>query len=150
MSIVDPSTVPERSETAYPAPYRGAVAGRHFRRLGDATGITDFGVNLVRLEPGAASSQRHWHTQEEEFLYVLEGTPTLVTDSGETVLRPGMAAGFPKGEANGHHLLNRTGTAVLFLVVGGRSATDEVFYPDLDMQITGDEIRHKDGTPWET
>jgi uncharacterized cupin superfamily protein len=150
MSIVDPSAVPERSETSYPAPYRGAVAGRHFRRLGDAAGITNFGVNLVRLEPGAYSSQRHWHTAEDEFLYVLEGTPTLVTDEGETVLRPGMAAGFPKGEANGHHLVNRTGATVLFLVVGDRPAEDDVFYPDVDMEITGGVLRHKDGTPWKT
>ena len=149
MSIVDPSTLPERSETSYPPPYRGIIAGRYYRRLGDAAGIGDFGVNLVRLEPGAASSQRHWHTEEEEFLYVLEGTPTLVTDSGEALLQPGMAAGFPKGEANAHHLVNRTGAQVLFLVIGGRSPTDEVFYPDIDMQITGGVIRHKDGTPWE-
>src|SRR5690242_3176816 len=94
MSIVDPSTVPERNATGYPPPYRAAVAGRHYRRLGDAAGLTQFGVNLVRLEPGAASSQRHWHKAEDEFVYVLEGTPTLVTDEGETVLRPGLAAGF--------------------------------------------------------
>jgi uncharacterized cupin superfamily protein len=149
MTIVDPSTVAERSETSYPPPYRSAVAGRHFRRLGDAAGIVNFGVNLVRLEPGAASSQRHWHTHEDEFLYVLEGTPTLVTDAGEALLRPGLAAGFPKGEANGHHLVNRTEAPVLFLVVGDRSAEDECFYPDVDMEITGGVLRHKDGTPWE-
>jgi uncharacterized cupin superfamily protein len=148
MTIVDPSTVAERSETSYPPPYRSAVAGRHFRRLGDAAGIVNFGVNLVRLEPGAASSQRHWHTHEDEFLYVLEGTPTLVTDAGEALLRPGLAAGFPKGEANGHHLVNRTEAPVLFLVVGDRSAEDECFYPDVDMEITGGVLRHKDGTPW--
>jgi uncharacterized cupin superfamily protein len=149
MTIVDPSTVAERSETSYPPPYRGAVAGRHYRRLGDAAGIVNFGVNLVRLEPGACSSQRHWHTHEDEFLYVLEGTPTLVTDAGETLLRPGLAAGFPKGEADGHHLVNRTAAPVLFLVVGDRSAEDECFYPDIDMEITGGVLRHKDGTPWE-
>jgi uncharacterized cupin superfamily protein len=152
MSIIDPSMVPEQSGTAYPPVYRDLVAGRHFRRLGEAAGLTNFGVNLVRLEPGAGSSQRHWHTKEDEFVWILEGTPTLITDEGETLLRPGMAAGFPKGAANGHQLVNRTTTDVLFLVVGDRAPDDDVFYPDpdIDMEITGGVVRHKDGTPWET
>jgi uncharacterized cupin superfamily protein len=151
MRIVDPSTVPEQSGTIYPPAYREAVAGRRFRRLGDAAGLGNFGVNLVRLEPGAASSHRHWHTAQDEFVWVLEGTPTLVTDEGETLLRPGMAAGFPKGVANGHRLVNRSDAPVLFLVVGDRSAGDEVFYPEpgVDMHVADGVVRHKDGTPWE-
>jgi uncharacterized cupin superfamily protein len=149
MRIVDPSAVPERNATGYPKPFRAAVAGRHYRRLGDEGGLTRFGVNLVRLEPGAASSQRHWHTLEDEFLYVLEGTPTLVTDEGETLLRPGLGAAFPAGEANGHHLLNRTDAPVLFLVVGNRAPEDAAHYPDVDLSFSGDAYRHKDGTPWE-
>lgn len=152
MTIVDPSKVPERSGTIYPPPYRAAVAGRYARRLGEAAGLTNFGVNLVRLEPGAASSQRHWHTKQDEFVWILEGTPTLITDEGETLLRPGMAAGFPKGEPDGHRLVNRSDAAVLFLVVGDRSPGDEAFYPDpdVDLHFAGGVIRHKDGTPWET
>jgi uncharacterized cupin superfamily protein len=152
MSIIDPKAVPERTGTIYPSPYRGAVAGRHYRRLGDAAGVSNFGVNLVRLEPGAASSHRHWHTKEDEFVWILEGTPTLVTDEGETALQPGMAAGFPKGVANGHHLVNRTATDVLFLVVGDRAPDDDAFYsdPTIDMELTGGVLRHRDGTPWET
>ena len=150
MKIVDPSALPEKSgSTFYPAPYRPAVAGRHHRSLGDPAGLQNFGVNLVRLDPGAASSQRHWHTAEDEFVWILEGHPTLVTDDGEQELRPGIGVGFPKGEANGHHLLNRTRQAVVFLVVGDRPPNDDVFYPDVDMQITGGVLRHKDGTPWE-
>lgn len=151
MRIVDPSNVPEQSRTIYPPPYDAAVAGRSFRRLGEAAGLANFGVNLVRLAPGAASSQRHWHTKQDEFVWILEGTPTLITDEGETLLRPGTGAGFPKGEPNGHRLVNRTDSPVLFLVVGDRTPGDEAFYsdPDVDLHYSGGVIRHKDGTPWE-
>lgn len=142
--------VPEVSSTGYPEPFRALVAGRHRRRLGDAFGLGQFGVNLCRLEPGAASSQRHWHEKEDEFVWVLEGEVVLVTDAGETVLGPGMVAGFPAGRANGHHFVNRSGRDVLLLEIGTRSADGErVVYPDVDLLY--DSTRgylHKDGTPW--
>jgi uncharacterized cupin superfamily protein len=146
---LDPESLPERSGTGYPEPYRAAVQGRSFRELGDPFGLADFGVNLVRLEPGAASSQRHWHTEEDELVYVLEGEPTLVTEAGRTVLRPGMVAGFAKGRADGHHLRNETDRPVRFLVVGSRHAGDACHYPDIDLQLSPDGVyRKKSGEPW--
>jgi uncharacterized cupin superfamily protein len=146
---LDPATVPAREGSSYPEPFRAAVAGRSYRRLGDACGLTDFGVNLVRLRPGAASSQRHWHRLEDEFLYVLEGEPVLVTDIGEQQLEPGMAAGFPKGKADGHHLVNRGATEVVFLVIGSRRDREECFYPDIDLHLGADgRFTRKNGEPW--
>jgi len=133
-AALDALSVPERSGTSYPEPYRAAVAGRHFRQLGDQFGLSQFGVNLVRLEPGAISSQRHWHEAEDEFVYVLEGHPTLVTDEGETPLGPGAVAGFAADRPNGHHLVNRTDRQVLFLAVGTRAIAERCHYPDVDME----------------
>ncbi len=151
-AAVEATQIDEVSRTGYPEPHRAAVAGRHFRRLGDAFGLKNFGVNLVRLEPGAWSSQRHWHTHEDELVYVLEGTPTLVTDAGEQALAPGMVVGWPGGKADGHHLINRTATDVLFLAIGDRNGADECEYPDIDMavRVIGGEPRftRKDGTPY--
>ena len=133
---LDPQTVPARGGSSYPAPFRAAVEGRQKRPLGDATGLTQFGVNLVELPPGCWSSQRHWHTHEDEFVYVLQGELTLVTDAGEQVLGPGMAAGFPAGEADGHHLINRTDRPATYLEVGSRQDDlDECDYPDIDMAV---------------
>ncbi|MFL5033683.1 MAG: cupin domain-containing protein, partial [Microvirga sp.] len=108
MPKIDIAAIPVRERTGYPPPYAEAVKGRLFQALGDAAGLTQFGVNLVRLKPGAASSQRHWHENEDEFLIVLEGELVLVEDEGETILRAGDTAGFKAGVPNGHHLLNRT------------------------------------------
>jgi uncharacterized cupin superfamily protein len=140
---LDPQTVPARTGSSYPAPYRAAVEARRKRPLGDALGLSQFGVNLVELPPGCWSSQRHWHSHEDEFVYVLEGEFTLVSDGGEQVLGPGMAAGFLAGKADGHHLINRTDRAAVYLEVGTRrDDVDEVDYPDVDMAI-----RLLDGRP---
>jgi uncharacterized cupin superfamily protein len=150
LPALDPATLPTREGSSYPEPFRAAVAGRSFQRLGDACGLTDFGVNLVRLRPGAASSQRHWHKLEDELVYVLEGEPVLVTDIGEQRLGPGMAAGFPKGKADGHHLVNRGTEDVVFLVVGSRHRGEEAFYPDIDLHLRADgRFAKKSGELWE-
>jgi uncharacterized cupin superfamily protein len=138
---LDPQTVPARQGSSYPEQFRAQVEARAKRPLGDATGLTQFGVNLVELPPGCWSSQRHWHSHEDEFVYVLDGELTLVTDAGEQVLRAGMAAGFPAGKADGHHLINRTDRPATYLEVGTRrDEVDEVDYPDIDMAV-----RHRDG-----
>jgi uncharacterized cupin superfamily protein len=131
---LDPVTIPARTGSAYPAPFDKAVTGRAKRALGDALDLTQFGVNLVSLDPGAWSSQRHWHANEDEFVYVLDGAVTLVTDAGETLLGPGMAAGFPAGRADGHHLINRSDRPVLYLEVGTRAAHEEAHYSDIDLK----------------
>ena len=140
---LDPETVPPRRGSSYPPAFAAAVESREKRPLGDATGLTQFGVNLVLLPPGCWSSQRHWHSHEDEFVYVLDGELTLVTDAGEQVLRAGAAAGFPAGKADGHHLVNRTDRPATYLEVGTRrDDLDEVDYSDIDMAI-----RHRDGRP---
>ena len=132
----DPQTVPERRGSSYPEPYRAQVEARRKRPLGDAAGLTQFGVNLVELPPGCWSSQRHWHTHEDEFVYVLDGELTLVTEAGEQILGPGMAAGFPAGKPDGHHLINRTARPATYLEVGSRrDDVDECDYPDIDMAV---------------
>jgi len=131
---LDPSTVTARTGSSYPAPFDEAALGRAKRALGDALDLTQFGVNLVTLPPGAWSSQRHWHVHEDEFVYVLEGEATLVTDAGETVLKPGTAAGFPAGRADGHHLINRGDRPVLYLEVGTRADHEEAHYSDIDLK----------------
>ena len=122
------------------------------RALGDAAGLTQFGVNLLHLPPGAWSSQRHWHTHEDEFVWVVEGEVVLVTDAGEEVLRAGDCAGFKANVPNGHHLINRTGRDALILEVGTRSGRERAHYPDVDLlyEVDGKNIRilHKDGTPY--
>jgi uncharacterized cupin superfamily protein len=153
-SVLDPETIEWQSRQPYPAPYDNALAGRARRALGDALGLTQFGVNLSRLDPGAVSSLRHWHTGEDEFLLVLAGTPTLVTDDGERVLGPGLAAGFPANTENGHRLENRSDEPVIYVEVGTRSSRDVVTYPDADLELIKDDVakqrtfRHKDGTPY--
>lgn len=131
--IVDPKTLPEESGSPYPSPYDELVRGRHRSRLSPALGLTAFGVNIVRIEPGGQSSARHWHSEQDEFVYILEGEATLVTDEGETTLAAGMAAGFPAGNPNGHTLANRTDHDVLAMEVGNRPRTEDVTYPDIDM-----------------
>lgn len=133
VTVLNLDDVPESRETGYPQPFARDVAGRINRFLGQAAGLTQFGVTLTRLEPGAWSSQRHWHESEDEFVYVLEGNPSLVTDEGERVLAPGQFCGFPAGQANGHHLVNRTDRPALFLAVGSCAHREMVHYSDIDM-----------------
>jgi uncharacterized cupin superfamily protein len=132
-SWLDPKSVTPRLGSIYPPPFGDPLAGREKRALGDPLGLTQFGVNLVTLAPGSWSSQRHWHANEDEFIYVVEGEVTLVTDEGEKTLGPGMAAGFPAGKSDGHHLINRSDGPVLYLEVGTRAETEEAQYSDIDM-----------------
>ena len=142
---------PTRFGSGYPKPYDEACRGRRRWRLGDAAGLTQFGVNLLRLPAGQWSSQRHWHSGEDEFVYVLEGEVILVTNAGEEVLRAGDCAGFKAGDADGHHLQNRGAKEAVILEVGSRLPDgDHVDYPDVDLCIRGDRtFRRKDGTPYE-
>lgn len=136
----------------YPEPFALRVAGREKRPLGDLFGLANFGVNLTRLPPGALSALRHAHSHQDEFIYVLQGEPTLITNAGETPLRAGMCAGFKAGSGDAHHLANRTDTDVVYLEVGDRTKGDTVNYPDDDIQAaTVNGVRqftHKDGDPY--
>ena len=138
--------------TNYPDPFAARVAGREKRRLGEVFGLRNFGVNLTRLEPGAESALRNRHMKQDEFVYVLEGHPTLVTDEGEVILRPGCCAGFVAG-GRSHHLVNRSDEDVVYLEVGDRTAGDAVTYPDDDLAATLDAnnrwvFTHTDGRPY--
>ncbi len=137
--------------TLYPPPFDLPCRARERRKLGDAAGLTQFGVNLLILPPGAWSSQRHWHTESDEFVYVLSGEVTLVTDGGEEVLRAGDAAGFKAGAPNGHCLQNRSSTEVRVLEIGNRVSNDAAYYSDVDMFAPpgGKTYTHRDGTPYE-
>lgn len=137
-----------RGVSGYPEQFRARVAGRSRVRLGEVFGLTNFGANVTRLEPGAESALRHWHTRQDEFVYVLDGELTLVTDAGETVMRPGMCAGFPAGAANGHHLVNRGTVTAVYLEVGDRTQGDAAHYPDEDLIHRDGRFFHRDGTPW--
>jgi len=150
---VSAAELPARTKSIYPEPFASRIVGREKRALGDPFGLTNFGVNLTRLAPGARSALRHAHSHQDELVYVLEGQPTLVTDAGETLLSPGMVAGFKAGTGDGHHLLNRTDRDVVYLEVGARTAGDAVEYPDDDLQALPDakggrKFVHKDGTPY--
>lgn len=151
-ATVTATSLPVRRGSGYPTPFDAPCAARQKRALGDVFGLTDYGVNLVTLPPGTWSSQRHWHSQEDELIYVLEGEPVLVTDAGRTTLKPGMCAGFPAGSGDGHHLRNETEAPVVYLEVGSRRADDAVDYPDIDMRVerraAGGRFSHKDGTPY--
>lgn len=150
MPKVDISAVPERKGVGYPAPFDALSAGRIRQRLGNAGGLTDFGVNLMRLPPGNWSSQRHWHSHEDELVYVLEGELVLIEDGGETVLKAGDCAAFPKGTGDGHHLINRSEAVAIYLEVGSRWPEDLTTCSDVDMQSlnTDGRFTHKDGTPY--
>ena len=145
---------PRTKATNYPEPFASRMAGRTKRPLGDLFGLTNFGVNLTRLAPGAISALRHAHSKQDEFVYLLEGELVLRTDAGETLLTPGMCAGFRAGSGDGHQLVNRTQRDALFLEVGDRSPDDQGSYPDDDIaaMLGPDrkwEFRHKDGSPYE-
>jgi uncharacterized cupin superfamily protein len=154
MPKIDISALPVRASSAYPDAYKPVVAGREKIALGNVVGLSQFGVNLTRLKPGAASALRHWHENEDEFVYVLEGELVLVEDEGETVLKPGDCAGFKANVANGHHLINRTDRDALILEVGTRAPREVAHYPDVDLRYEVDDeagtrnILHKDGTPY--
>lgn len=133
-TVVDPKTLPVvTGSKRYPPPYDRLVAGRHRRAVGDAAGLRNFGVNLTVLEPGTQSSARHWHSVQDELVYVLDGEVVLATDQGETVLTAGMAAGFRGGEANGHTLINRSDLPATILEIGDRLPGDMSHYPDSAM-----------------
>jgi uncharacterized cupin superfamily protein len=149
MPIVDLSAIEETDRTGYPPPFDADVQGRWYRRLAPPTGLTDFGASMVRLEPGAWSSQRHWHEGEDELMVMLAGEAVLVEDDGRTILKPGDVVAWPKDVANGHHLINESEADCLFLVVG-RDGGKDCHYPDIDLLAEGgtDRYLHKDGTPY--
>jgi uncharacterized cupin superfamily protein len=134
--------------TMYPSPFDMQCRKRSRIALGDVAGLEQFGVNLCRLPPGAWSSQRHWHTAEDEFIFIVEGEVALVTDAGEELLRAGECAGFKANEPNGHHLQNRSSRDALILEVGSRRMDDVCWYPDIDLKAEGPDYLHRDGTPY--
>jgi uncharacterized cupin superfamily protein len=152
MPKIDIMSLKVEVSTSYPDLFRQAVAGRQRKRLGNAVGLDQFGVNLTRLKPGAQSAQRHWHESEDEFVYIVEGELVLCEDGGETVLRPGDAAGFKAGVANGHCLINRSSRDAVYLEIGTRSPRDRAQYPDIDLLVRKDEggvhYTHKSGEPY--
>ena len=152
LPALDPSAVPAVTGSAYPEPFKSRVAARRKQRLGDALGLRNFGVNLTTIPPGAVSALRHWHTHEDEFIYIVSGELTLVTNDGEQRLTPGTCAGFPAGKADGHCLVNGTQHDAVYLEVGDRKPDDAVTYPDDDIAgratPQGRRFTKKDGTPY--
>jgi uncharacterized cupin superfamily protein len=153
MPKIDIDGLKIESGSGYPEPFRKVVEGRSRKRLGNAAGLTQLGVNLTTLKPGAASALRHWHAAEDEFVYILAGEVMLCEDGGEVVLRPGDAAGFKAGVANGHCLVNRSDRDAVYLEVGTRAAREHAEYPDVDMYAERDEkgggrFVHKSGEPY--
>lgn len=152
LAVVAAEVAPRSKASSYPAPFAALIEGREKRQLGEVFGLGNFGVNLTRLAPGAQSALMHRHKTQDEFVYVLEGEATLVTDRGEMILRPGMCAGFPKGGV-AHHLVNRSGKDVVFLEVGDRSAGDVGSYPNDDLVAEQDAdggwvFKRKDGSEY--
>lgn len=151
-AVIASEVAPRAKPSNYPEPFASRVAGREKRQLGEVFGLANFGVNLTRMVPGSISALRHSHSKQDEFIYVLEGTPTLLTESGETQLAPGMCAGFKAGSGGGHQLANRSSEVVVYLEVGDRTAGDSVFYPDDDIEAYlengGWRFRHKNGQPY--
>jgi uncharacterized cupin superfamily protein len=152
MPKIDIAKLPIDTRTNYPPPLDRGVVGRERKRLGNAVGLHQFGVNLTTLKPGAASALRHWHEQEDELIFVLEGELTLIEDDGETVLKPGEAAGFKANSRNGHHLVNKSTRDARYLEVGTRSKHERAHYPDVDLMLvrddTGVRYMHKNGEPY--
>jgi uncharacterized cupin superfamily protein len=146
MPKIDIASVPKILDSTYPAPWGRQMGRRSFQDLGDAAGLTQYGVVLAVLEPGAISSLRHWHSAEDEFVWVVEGELTLVQDAGETVLRAGDAAGFRAGDPDGHHLQNRSGRAARYLAIGTRAPDDICTYSDVDLVFTAGRFTRRDGT----
>jgi uncharacterized cupin superfamily protein len=152
MPKIDIAKAVVRTKGLYPQPYNHVGDGREKTALGNVAGLTQFGVNLTRLKPGAASALRHWHENEDEFVYVLEGEIALIEDSGETILKPGDATGFKAGVSNGHHLVNKSNADAVYLEIGTRAATERGHYPDVDLvferDIRGIRFLHKSGEPY--
>src|ERR1700754_4004395 len=150
MPKLDIAAIPGRKGSGYPAPFDTPCAERIRQRLGNAGGLTDFGVNLMHLPPGSWASQRHWHSHEDEFVYVLDGELVLIEDQGETLLRAGDCAAFAKNSGNGHHLVNRSDRMAVYLEMGTRHADDLTTCSDIDMMSANADGRfvHKDGTPY--
>ena len=152
MPKIDLTKLRPREGTNYPDAFKHVVKGREKTALGNAADLSQFGVNLTRLKPGAASSLRHWHENEDEFVYILAGELVLVEDGGETIMRPGDCAGFKANVANGHHLVNRTQRDALYLEIGTRAKSERAHYPDVDLKFERDEtgvrILHKNGEPY--
>ena len=150
MPRIEIAALPVREGVGYPAPFASLSAHRLRRKLGEAGGIGQFGVNLTRLPAGEWSSQRHWHSREDEFVFVLEGEVVLAEDGGETVLRTGDAAAFPMGTGDGHHMINRSDRDAVYLEIGGRDPDDVITCSDIDMMSPSRDGRflHKDGTPY--
>jgi uncharacterized cupin superfamily protein len=152
-AIIAAEAPPRTKPSLYPEPYASMMRAREKRPLGDLFGLSNFGVNLTRVKPGGVSALRHAHATQDEFIYILEGCPTLVTNAGETQLTPGMCAGFKAGTGDAHQLINKSDKEVLYLEVGDRSPGDSAFYPDDDIQaiLDSDEkwiFQHKDGSPY--
>ena len=149
MPKLDLDAIPQTNATGYPSPWREEMTKRHYRRLGPVSGLGDFGVSHVTLEPGGVSSQRHWHEEEDEFVVMLEGEAVLEEEEGETLMRAGDCASFPKGVANGHRLVNRSGSPCVFIAIG-KHALSNCHYPDIDLHLDGATSRftRKDGTPY--
>ncbi len=150
MPKLDLDTIPQTNATGYPAPFDAPVQGRWYRRLAPPSGLSEMGVSHVTLRPGAWSSQRHWHANEDEFVVMLVGEAVLIEDEGETVLRPGDCAAFPKGVVNGHHLQNRSDKDCVFLAFSAGSREGGGDYPDIDMRFGPEGYSHKDGRPYDT
>jgi len=150
MPKINIDVVPKRQGSGYPSPFDAPCAERVRQRLGNAGGLADFGVNLMRLPPGNWSSQRHWHSSEDEFVYVLEGELTLIEDDRETMLCAGDCAAFPKDSGNGHHFINKSDVTAVYLEIGTRSRADVTICSDIDMMSSNADGRfvHKDGTPY--
>jgi uncharacterized cupin superfamily protein len=150
MPKINVPQVPELKGSGYPPPFDTPCADRIRQRLGDAGGLTDFGINLMRLPPRNWSSQRHWHSHEDEFVYVLEGEVTLIEDGGESVLRSGDCAAFPKNSGNGHHLINKSNSVAVYLEIGSRNSADVTTCADVEMMSSNVDGRflHKDGAPY--
>ena len=153
MPVLDLSKVPVKTGSIYPAPYAQMMAGRSSLRLGDAGGLTQFGVNLVTLEPGALSSLRHWHLVEDEFVMITQGECVLVQDAGETLMRAGDCAAFAANTPDGHHFINRSDAPARFLVIGSKAKREVATYSDVDLVVTMEAGRahftHKDGRDYE-
>jgi uncharacterized cupin superfamily protein len=153
MPKIDIDAVPVRTGTGYPELFASIAEGRSRRRLGDAVGLDQFGVNLTTLAPGAGTAHRHWHHNEDEFVYVLSGEATLIEDGGATILRAGDAAGFKAGVPNAHQILNRSGGDVVLLEVGTRAAADRGVFPDMDLAFVKEEagarFTHASGKPFD-
>lgn len=145
MPKLDLDAIEQTNRTGYPPPHDAAVAGRWYRRIGRHAGLRDFGASHVVLKPGAASSQRHWHVGEDEMVVMVSGTAVLIEDGGRTEMHAGDVAMFPKGVANGHHLINESAQDCVFVAVG-REPVSDCHYPDVDMHRGGDAYRRKDGT----